>query len=122
MNAAQEADFAAADSEYKQIQSKLDTAYKLKEAEQQGQQQIAKLMQQMKAECGEIKVFVATAETDLEAAGKQALSAVCTELKRRRNDLTEEVLSVASTEEDNLRSHKKACLFEAFKQQATAVQ
>ena len=121
MNAAQEADFAAADSEYKQIQSKLDTANKLKEAEQQRQQQIAKLMQQMKAECGEIKVFLAVAETDLEAAGKQALSAVCTELKRRRNDLTEEVLSVASTEEDNLRSHKKACLFEAFKQQVTAV-
>jgi hypothetical protein len=44
MNAAQGADFAAADSEYKQIQSKLDTANKLKEAEQQRQQQITKLM------------------------------------------------------------------------------
>ena len=50
MNAAQEADFAAADSEYKQIQSKLGTANKLKQAEQQRQQQISKLMQQMSLE------------------------------------------------------------------------
>jgi hypothetical protein len=37
MMAAQEADFAAADSEYQQIPRKLDTANKLKEAEQQRQ-------------------------------------------------------------------------------------